>query len=76
MVYGHQNLMNDIREASNGDEMTAIGNRQLANDQKIIQLLGIIAEKEFGISGDALFRSVRDQASNYTTRTGKQAFEF
>ena len=76
IVYGHENLMNDIREASGGGEMTAIGNRQLANDQRIISLLQIIAEKEFGISGDSLFRSVRDQASNYTMRTGKQAFDF
>ena len=76
MVYGHANLMKDIREATGGSEMTAIGNRQLANDQRIIQLLSIIAEKEFGISGDALFRNIRDKAQNYTMRTGKQAFEF
>lgn len=76
MVYGHANLMKDIREATGGSEMTAIGNRQLANDQRIIQLLSIIAEKEFGISGDELFRSVRNQASNYTKRTGQQAFAF
>ena len=76
IVYGHKNLMNDIREASGNSDMTAIGNRQLANDQRIISLLQIIAEKEFGITGDSVFRTVRDQASNYTSRTGRQAFEF
>ena len=76
MVYGHANLMNDIREASGGTAMTDIGNRQLANDQKIIKLLTVIAEKEFGISEDAVFRAARSGASNYTMRTGRSAFDF
>lgn len=76
MVYGHSNLMDDIREASGSSQMSAIGNRQLANDQRIIQLLTIIAEKEFGISQDAVFRAVRNGASDYTMRTGRGAFEF
>lgn len=38
------------------------------------QLLTGILQKEFGISSDALFRSVRDSASDFTTRTGRPAF--
>ena len=76
MVYGHQNLMDDISAASGASEMSAIGNRQLANDQRIIQLLTVIAEKEFGISQDAVFRAVRKGASDYSMRTGRSAFEF
>jgi hypothetical protein len=68
--------MDDIRNASGSNEMTNIGNRQLANDQRIIQLLTIIAEKEFGISQDQVFRAVRNGASDYTMRTGRGAFEF
>ena len=37
-------------------------------------LLQGILEKEFGISGDALFRSVRDSANSFKTRTGRPAF--
>lgn len=58
------------------DEIHNSSNRQLANDQRIIQLLTIIAEKEFGISQDAVFRAVRNGASDYTMRTGRGAFEF
>lgn len=76
MVYGHSNLMNDIAEASGGNAINAIGNRQLANDQRIIQLLTIIAEKEFGISSDQVFKAARQGASNYTMRTGRGAFDF
>ena len=38
------------------------------------QLLQGILDKEFGISSDALFRSVRNSANNFTTRTGRPAF--
>lgn len=76
LVYGHSSLMEDIRNASGSSQMSAIGNRQLANDQRIIQLLTVIAEKEFGISQDAVFRAVRNGASDYTMRTGRGAFEF
>lgn len=76
MVYGHANLMKDIREASGGNEMANIGNRQLANDQRIIQLLSIIAEKDYGISPRDIFSAVRNEASDYTMRTGRGAFEY
>ena len=76
IVYGHQSLMDDIASASGASEMSAIGNRQLANDQRIIQLLTVIAEKEFGISQDAVFKAVRKGASDYSMRTGRGAFEF
>jgi len=58
------------------DEIHDSSNRQLANDNRIIQLLTIIAEKEFGITQDAMFRAVRNSASDYTMRTGRGAFEF
>ena len=38
------------------------------------QLLQGILEKEFGFSEDALFRSVRNSANNFTVRTGRPAF--
>lgn len=76
MVYGHNNLMSDIRDASGSNEMTNIGNRQLANDQRIIQLLTIIAEKEFGISSRDIFDAVRSESTDYTLRTGRGAFEY
>ena len=37
-------------------------------------LLQGILEKEFGISNDALFRSVRSSARDFTNRTGSPAF--
>lgn len=76
MVYGHANLMNDIREASGSNEMTNIGNRQLANDQRIIQLLTVIAEKEFGISADSIYSVVKEKDSDFFTRSGKSAFSY
>lgn len=76
MVYGHENLMNDIREATGGSEMTDIGNRQLANDQRIIRLLTVIAEKEFGVTSRDVFNAVRNEATNYNMRTGRNAFEY
>lgn len=66
----------EVSVGTYGNDMSNIGNRQLANDQKIIQLLTAIAEKEFGISQDAVFRAVRNGASDYTMRTGRGAFEF
>ena len=76
MVYGHSNLMDDISEASGASAMTAIGNQQLANDQRIIQLLSVIAEKEYGISSRQLFDTVRNEANYYRRRTGRGAFEY
>ena len=76
MVYGHENLMNDIREASGTSQMTDIGNRQLANDQRIIRLLTVIAEKEFGVTSRDVFNAVRSEATNYNMRTGRNAFEY
>ena len=76
IVYGHSNLMDDIREASGSYAMTDIGNKQLANDQRIIQLLSVIAEKEYGISSRELFKSVRNEANYYRRRTGRGAFEY
>ena len=76
MVYGHANLMRDIESASGGNEMANIGNRQLANDQRIIQLLSVIAEKDYGISPKDIFSAVRNEASDYTMRTGRGAFEY
>lgn len=75
MVYGHDNLMKDIRDASGGSEITDIGNRQIALLQQQNQLLRGILEKEFGISGDDLFRGIQRQAANYSRRTGRPAFE-
>lgn len=37
-------------------------------------LLQGILDKEFGISSDTLFRSIRNSANNFTTRTGRPAF--
>lgn len=76
MVYGHENLMNDISDAVGGSAMTDIGNRQLANDQRIIRLLTIIAEKEFGVSSRDVFNAVRNEANSYNMRTGRNAFEY
>lgn len=41
-----------------------------------VDILTIISEKEYGISSDVVFNSVRDTARRYTQRTGKLAFNF
>lgn len=80
MVYGHANLMNDIREASGSNDMTNIGNRQIAilqaqlNAQK--EMISILLSGQVGRSDSNLFDTVRDKASEYTMRTGRGAFEF
>lgn len=81
MVYGHANLMNDIREATSNSDMTAIGNRQLTYQQQEIQvikqILEILANGNFGgISSKDMFSAVRSEAANYKNRTGREAFSF
>ena len=39
-----------------------------------VQLLQVIAEKEFGISDRQIFNSVKKSASQYTKMTGQTAF--
>lgn len=51
---------------------TSMQEMQLIREQNAL-LRGIL-DKEFGISADAVFRSVKTSASDYTRRTGKPAF--
>jgi hypothetical protein len=51
---------------------TSMQEMQLIREQNAL-LRGIL-DKEFGISPDAVFRSVKSSASDYTRRTGKPAF--
>ena len=51
---------------------TSMQEMQMMREQNTL-LRGIL-EKEFGISSDAMFKSVRTSASDYTRRTGRPAF--
>lgn len=66
---------------ASGTEITGIadavyttGQTEAGLLQTAIGLLEVIAEKEYGISSDALFKSVQKSARTYSQRTGKLAF--
>ena len=68
---------------ANNGEITGIANAVYATGQTeasllqtAVGLLGVIAEKEFGITETQLFNSVRQSANSYYRRTQKAAFDF
>lgn len=56
-------------------EIRATANEEMALLRQQNALLQAILEKEFGISQDALFSSVRNSANDYHRRTGNFAFD-
>ena len=71
----------DSTTYSGGDDLTGIrdaivstSNEELSLLRQQNELLTGILQKEFGISHDALFRSVRNSANDYLMRTGNPAF--
>lgn len=56
-------------------EIRATANEEMALLRQQNSLLQAILEKEFGISQDALFSSVRNSANDYHRRTGNFAFD-
>lgn len=56
------------------DAIYATGQTEAGLLQSAVGLLQVIAEKEYGISADALFKSVQKSAQNYSKRTGRLAF--
>lgn len=56
------------------DAVYSTGQTQAGLLQTAVGLLEIIAEKEFGISSDVVFKSVQKSARTYSQRTGKLAF--
>lgn len=68
---------------TSGNEITGIadavystGQTEASLLQTAVGLLEIIAQKEYGISSDVLFNSVRKSATNYSRRTGRAAFDY
>ena len=68
---------------ANNGEITGIANAVYSTGQTeasllqtAVSLLGVIAEKEFGISETQLFNSVRNSANSYYRRNQKPAFDF
>lgn len=66
---------------ASGTEITGIadavyttGQTEAGLLQTAVGLLEVIAEKEYGISSDAIFKSVQKSARTYSQRTGKLAF--
>lgn len=67
---------------ASGTEITGISDAIYSTSQNetgllrtAVSLLEVIAEKEYGISSDTLFKSVQRSAKTYSQRTGKLAFE-
>lgn len=58
------------------DAVYSTGQTEASLLQTAVGLLEVIAEKEYGISSDAVFKSVRNSAKNYSRRTGRLAFDF
>ena len=65
-----------------GGEITGISDAIYSTSQNetgllrtAVSLLEVIAEKEYGISSDTLFKSVQRSAKQYSQRTGKLAFD-
>ena len=56
------------------DAIYSTSKQELQLMQEQNSLLRALLEKETGISSDALFKSVKQSASDYTKRTGKPAF--
>lgn len=66
---------------TSGTEITGIADAVYSTGQTeanllktAVGLLEVIAEKEYGISSDTLFKSVQKSARTYTQRTGRTAF--
>lgn len=68
---------------ASGAEITGIRSeiRATANEEMVLlrqqnQLLQALLEKEYGISPDAIFKSVQKSARTYSARTGRSAFSY
>lgn len=68
---------------ASGAEITGIRSeiRATANEEMVLlrqqnQLLQALLEKEYGISPDAIFKSVQKSARTYSARTGRHAFGY
>lgn len=56
------------------DAVYSTGQTEASLLKTAVGLLEVIAEKEYGISSDTLFKSVQKSARTYTQRTGRTAF--
>ena len=75
-LHGKTAVANNGEITGIADAVYSTGQTEASLLQTAVGLLGVIAEKEFGITETQLFNSVRNSANSFYRRNQKAAFEF